>query len=288
MLGSGGVATTWLAYDSDRELNVVIKQLHSEQIAQAARDEFAWASKIHLDRCAGVWDIRPAPAPGYLVHEFIEGDALGNRVRHEPPTLLDVRLVAAGVLGILSQLHARDYLHGDITPSNIIVDDDWQPSLIDFGLATSVGTKPRGGTPATMAPELLIGQAASIQSDLYSVACTLVQVMLGRPPYVGTPEQGADRDSTLRPPTEDEKRNGDLREPRFSRHFSLPSTLTRPSDRRAPMSSLRCSAKHRHPSRRLRGWCALSIQRSMNCVGCIVAARSAMPATGAWTTRSLS
>lgn len=194
-LGEGGLATSWLAYDQERHLDVVLKQLHSDDFADAARLEFGWANKIRVARCARVWDIQTSHSPKYLVLEYIEGEALRERIRRAPLTVDSARFLAASALDILQELHSADFTHGDVSGGNILVDEDWRPSLIDFGLAAAPGGKSRGGTPATMAPELFEGSRVTPQSDMYSLACTILTSMLGRLPYVG-PGTGADRDSS--------------------------------------------------------------------------------------------
>jgi serine/threonine protein kinase len=203
-LGEGGIAVSWLAYDDQREIDVVVKQLRSAEIASLARQEFNAAREIHDRRCARVWDILDSPAPGVLVHDYMEGESLRQRMQLGSLSVETVRKIAVETLDILETLHEQGKVHGDISPGNIVVDDNSSPVLIDFGLMARIGERPIGGTPSTMAPELLHGASVTAQCDIYSLACTLIQATLGRPPYVGLPELGPARDSTLNPPTEAE------------------------------------------------------------------------------------
>lgn len=204
-LGEGGSAISWLAYDEGRRRDVVVKQLRSLEIAVLARQEFESAAEIHHPRCARVWDILETPEPGALIHDFVEGESLRQRAQRGPLPTGSVRKIAVETLEILDELHGQERIHGDLSPGNIVINDDASPRLIDFGMMARVGDRPMGGTPATMAPEVLEGKGLTVRSDLYSLACTLIHVMLGRLPYVGTPEQGAQRDSTLRLLTDAER-----------------------------------------------------------------------------------
>ena len=203
-LGAGGLATSWLAYDEGRRTDVVLKQLHTEDLARAARAEFDAARSINDPGCARVWDIEPRDPPRYLVHEYIDGEALRDRVRHDPLRVAAAKTVAKGVLTTLEALHNQNVTHGDLSLGNIVVDVEWKPTLIDFGLLTRIGDMPQGGTQASVAPEIFLVRAASPQSDLYGFACSLLQAMLGRLPYRG-PGTGADRDSRPLPLTDAER-----------------------------------------------------------------------------------
>lgn len=204
-LGEGGIATSWLAYDDQREMDVVIKQLRSSEIANLARQEFNAAFEINDRRCARVWDILDSPEPGVLVHQYIEGESLRQRMQTASFSTDSIRKIAVGTLEILETLHEQGKVHGDLSPGNIVIDDDSTPFLIDFGLMARIGERPLGGTPSTMAPELFQGRPVTAQCDIYSLACTLIQAMLGRAPYLGLPESGSLRDSTLSPLTEAER-----------------------------------------------------------------------------------
>lgn len=86
----------------------------------------------------------------------------------------------------LRELHRAGFLHGDLKPEHILVDDNDQPVLIDFGLAQqSAGTTTAGGTPLYMAPELFQGTPASVESELYSFGALSYQLAAGQPPFTG-------------------------------------------------------------------------------------------------------
>jgi len=192
-LGEGGSAVSWLADDSHRGCYVVLKHLKSDAVAKDSMKEFRVAAKINLRGCARVWDINPVPPPGIIVHEYIEGQSLKERTFVEPLDTDTARLVSLEILDVLQELHALDIVHADLNAGNIIVSDDWSPTLIDFGLASAIGSIPRGFTPSTAAPEVRQKQPLSVQADLYSLASTILLLMLGRPLTTGpsTLEDGA-------------------------------------------------------------------------------------------------
>ncbi|MFB9408338.1 protein kinase domain-containing protein [Dactylosporangium matsuzakiense] len=202
-LGRGSYATTWQAWDVDRQQSMVLKEFHSAQTA--AHAEYAVADVVRHGNCAKVYDVQLKTPPGFLVLEYIDGDNLRDRARHAPIDLPLARRIARRILDALSHIHSLNRVHADVSPGNIIVNTDDEAFLIDFGLAAVVGQQGSVGTPAVMAPEVLDGAYVSVQSDLYSFAASLAMAMLGRAPYKGNVTDGPMRDSTPAPPTQSER-----------------------------------------------------------------------------------
>ena len=201
LLGEGGFARTWLAYDELHAARRVIKQFTTTDGIDWARKEFDSLSSINHDRCARVWDIQQQPAPGYLVLSYTEGEPLDGQWTVGAPTAEDMRTVALTALEALAYLHSRGTLHRDVTPPNVIVGPTREATLIDFGLATPRDTRLDAGTVAYMAPETIDNGVATERSDLYGLAVSLLRVMLGRWPYAGDPLSGTDERDKLLPPT---------------------------------------------------------------------------------------
>lgn len=204
-LGQGAYATTWAVWDADRQRRLVLKQFHDENVAAHARQEYNAAERVRHANCARVYDIQMQPPPGFLVNDYIDGVSLRDKARQELLQLDLTRRIASSVLQALDHIHGLDLVHGDVSPGNIIITPDDAAVLIDFGLTGKIGNRSGGGTPPVMAPEVLQGAPATVQSDLYALAASLVMCMLGRPPYAGDPVEGALRDSTPVLPTQNEK-----------------------------------------------------------------------------------
>lgn len=197
-LGRGGFATSWKVYDRQRELSLVLKQFHTD-LPETVRAEFRAAHGLHSDYLGGVYDLHVNEPPFYIVSEYVEGESLGDE--GQAFTVEQLREIASDVLSGLDYIHGRDLVHGDVTPSNVIVAPDGNSAkLIDFGLMVRSGEQPAGQTPKFAAPELVKGAPATIASDMFGIAATMAYAMLGR-----TISSTASGSFELLPPTPGEK-----------------------------------------------------------------------------------
>ena len=183
-LGSGGFATTWLARDTNVNQDRVIKVFHNPETAQTALAEFIAMSQVSHDHCARTWDRGSIDTDTtYLVNEYVEGETLEDHLVSAQPDAEDIRTIALDVLAALTYLHEKQLLHRDISPRNIVVGPSGRAKLIDFGLIAKPGGGTVAGTVPYMAPEVLRGGVASERTDVYSMAVTFLEGMLGRLPY---------------------------------------------------------------------------------------------------------
>jgi serine/threonine protein kinase len=184
-LGSGGVATTWKVRDRYADGNVkVLKQLHDEDNYKLAAKEFGNANKLDHPGCSKTKEMHEKPSPGFLINEFIPGITLLEKSKEVGFGVSEARAISKQCLTTLGYIHQESLVHGDISPKNIIVGEDGQVTLIDFGFLASIGKIQQIGTPATLAPEVKSGKPLSPQSDIYSLGSTFVRILLGRQPNV--------------------------------------------------------------------------------------------------------
>lgn len=118
----------------------------------------------------------------YLVVEHVRGASLERLLRGAPlPTEL-ARLVARDLAERLAALHERGIVHGDVAPSNVVVDEDGELVLVDFGLAMRAGDRratPQG-TAGYVSPEAALGRPASTADDAYAWGVVAAELTLGR------------------------------------------------------------------------------------------------------------
>jgi serine/threonine protein kinase len=225
-LGRGGFATSWLVHDRQAEQTKVLKEFH-QGVPEELRAEYRAADRLHHDRCGRVYDVQVESDRPYLLSEYVEGESLDTRGIDR--TVDELRSIADGVLEALAYIHGKDFVHGDVTPANVIVSTDGsgEAKLIDFGLAVKQGARPIGMAPKFAAPEILSGQPATQGTDLFGFAATMAYAMLGR---VATRVEG--NEVVLARPTEPELESwGD--EGSLLLRAIMRGVATRPSDRPA-------------------------------------------------------
>ena len=191
---ASGQASAYLAFDPDLERHVVLKRYHGESGEAEEGRALAKVASPFVARCYGIERIEGEP---YLIVEYIPGRNLGEFRRDGPMDLARVVRIVADLAEGVAAVHARGLIHRDIKPSNVILHDDGQPRLVDFGLAAHLGS-PRlrqvAGSPSYMAPEQVRGHGDRIDHrvDVFGLGGVLYALLTGRSPY-----QAPDLGSTL-------------------------------------------------------------------------------------------
>ncbi|MCA9576767.1 MAG: serine/threonine protein kinase [Sandaracinaceae bacterium] len=129
----------------------------------------------------------------FVVMELLDGQTLAELIADGTVDESLAVAITIGLLGALTAVHAAGIVHRDIKPGNIIVGTvggERMVKLVDFGLSRRFGEDDRLtasgvalGTPPYMSPEQIMGEQVGPSSDVYSVGCTLFELLAGRPPY---------------------------------------------------------------------------------------------------------
>jgi serine/threonine protein kinase len=197
LVGQGGQASVWLAFDPRLEREVAIKLLRPEQGADAELVE-QWlqearsVSRLNHPNIIPVFEADEQHGQPYLVFEFVPGQTLAELLRQRGalPTREAVALMV-DVLEALVAAHAAGIVHRDLKPSNVLVDGSGRARVMDFGIAARVHDGPAaqqaagqvhatGGTPGYMSPEAATGQPPSPAMDIFSAAIVLVEMLSGK------------------------------------------------------------------------------------------------------------
>ncbi len=217
-LGAGGMGELWLASRSSQggfRRFVALKRVRldrpHEHMVERLITEAAVAARLHHNNIVGVHDLWRCRDGWYIVMEYLAGPSLWDVLHrcYEQRNFAPTSVVCA--LGVqvcrgLEYAHSHGVLHRDISPDNVIVTFDGSAKLLDFGIAkidAETRTLPpmedngQHAPPCTegrilgkrqyMAPERLLGEAATVQSDLFSLGLVMVQ-LLGAP----LPPRGAE------------------------------------------------------------------------------------------------
>jgi serine/threonine-protein kinase len=194
ILGRGAMGTVYQGFDPDIERRVAIKVLHphlldSEQgpaLRERFRREAQAAARCLHPNIVTVFELGQDQGADFIVSELIEGEEL--KVFLESGTNFsrqEIGLITGGVLKALAAAHAQGIVHRDIKPANILLLDDGNIKVADFGVArlqssdlTLAGFMV--GTPGYMSPEALRGEVVDQRADLYSTGVVLLELLTGK------------------------------------------------------------------------------------------------------------
>jgi serine/threonine protein kinase len=183
VIGTGGMASVWLGHDEQLDRPVAVKIL-SEALAEDERfverfsREARIAAGVSHPNLVNVYDFDATGRRPYLVMEYIEGPTLGALIESAPERLEPER-IARELLAALRHIHDAGIVHRDVKPQNVLVGADGRTRLTDFGIARpdeASGLTTTGqvlGTFRYLAPELRVGEPATVRSDLYSAGILL-------------------------------------------------------------------------------------------------------------------
>jgi len=201
LLGVGGMARVYLASDRVLERQVAVKVLSPSDaqdpvFVERFRREARAAARLSHPNIVAVFDSGSDADQPYLVMEYVPGQSLAQLL-HRQGRLVPRRAVelAIQLCAALAAAHAQGLVHRDIKPANVLVGEDGQVKVADFGIVkasaatTLTGTGAVLGTAAYLSPEQAQGGPVDARSDLYGLGCVLYELLCGSPPF----GSGADR-----------------------------------------------------------------------------------------------
>jgi eukaryotic-like serine/threonine-protein kinase len=193
-LGSGGMADVWCAEDQQLGRRVALKLLagrfaEDDAFRERFRREAQAAAGLQHPNIVAIFDRGEWDGTPYIAMEFISGPTLKQLVADagplEPDRAIDLTIQ---ILRALRYAHKHGIVHRDIKPQNVILDEEGQAKVADFGIAHAgaselTETGSIVGTAQYLSPEQAQGQPVSPRSDLYSVGIVLYELLTGRPPF---------------------------------------------------------------------------------------------------------
>jgi len=215
-LGEGGMGAVYLAEDQKLHRKVALKTLTGEIFGDAERlerfrREARTAAQISNAYVMSTYDIGEAAEEdsqttiNYIVLEYVEGRPLGEYIREERPDLARLVRLAEKIATGIAAAHKLNIVHRDIKPDNVLVDDNGDPKILDFGLAKPVepvqmegggeGTRTVSdeltkvgkimGTVSYMSPEQVKGEKVDTRSDIFAFGVLLYRMVTGEMPFAG-------------------------------------------------------------------------------------------------------
>jgi len=201
-LGSGGMSTVYLARDTTLDRQVAVKVMHREMSEQADqlqrfRQEARAVAKLSHPNVVAVIDAGEDGGHPYIVFEYVEGETLKQRINRIGA--LDAQEALAYAIEIargLTVAHARNMVHRDIKPQNVLIDAEGRAKLTDFGISRQLeqdGMTATGrvlGTTDYVAPEQAMGHPVDQRSDIYSLGVVLYEMLTGQVPFSADSQVG--------------------------------------------------------------------------------------------------
>lgn len=187
-LGEGAFGTVWLAREHNTGKLVAIKfYSHRRGLdwTLLSREVEKLAVLYTSRNIVGLLGVGWTSEPPYYVMEYLENGSLDNLLQAGPLTPLEVQRIVTGVLQGLIHAHGSGILHCDLKPANVLLDQDFEPRLCDFGQSRlSYEQDPALGTLFYMAPEQAdLSAIPDARWDVYALGALMYHMLVGVPPY---------------------------------------------------------------------------------------------------------
>ncbi|MBI5952696.1 MAG: SUMF1/EgtB/PvdO family nonheme iron enzyme [Chloroflexi bacterium] len=207
LLGEGGMATVYKAYDTRLEREVAVKVIRRDafppgemvMLLKRFERESKSLGRLSHPNIVGVIDYGDFEGLPYLVMVYLAGGTLKDRLG-QPIAWRNAIQMILPIAHALEYVHGQNIINRDVKPSNILLTESGQPMLTDFGLVKIFGDQEKDathltssgtglGTPDYMAPEQWTGEPTA-QSDLYSLGVVLYEMITGHRPYTADTPAG--------------------------------------------------------------------------------------------------
>jgi serine/threonine protein kinase len=191
-IGSGGYAEVHLYRELNPARDVAVKILR-DGLGEQVRTQFTHEANAiaelgdhpHIVTVFAA-SVTPDGRP-YMAMSYCPRDNYAERARRQRFTVNEVLTVGIQVANAVAAAHGASILHRDIKPANILTDQWGQPRLADFGIAGRMATAQATNEAAMSVPwappEVILGAAADVRSDVYSLGATLWHLLVGHSPY---------------------------------------------------------------------------------------------------------
>ena len=196
-IGQGGMANVYLARDLILDRDVAVKVLRYDfqdnlEAIQRFQREAMSASQLLHHNIVEVYDVDQEEGQQYIVMEYVQGTDLKKYIQMNAPISLEVVVsIMSQILAAIELAHKHGIIHRDIKPQNILITENKQVKITDFGIAialtdTSITqTNTLLGSVHYLSPEQARGANATMKSDIYALGVVLYELITGSVPFDG-------------------------------------------------------------------------------------------------------
>lgn len=196
-IGEGGMANVYLGYDTILDRNVAIKVLrgdlsNDEKFVRRFQREALSASSLAHPNIVEMYDVGEDDGLYYIVMEYIEGKTLKQLLKKRGSLTLSESIdIMLQLTDGMTHAHDSYIIHRDLKPQNIMIKDDGQIKITDFGIAMALNSTQLTQTNSVMGsvhylpPEQASGKGSTIKSDIYSMGIIFYELLSGSLPFRG-------------------------------------------------------------------------------------------------------
>ena len=196
-IGEGGMANVYLAHDIILDRSVAIKVLRGdlagdEKFVRRFQREALAASSLSHPNIVEMYDVGEDNGMYYIVMEYIKGKTLKQLIKKRGAlTLAECRDIMLQLTDGVDHAHASYIIHRDLKPQNIMIQDNGEIKITDFGIAMALNNTQLTQTNSVMGsvhylpPEQASGKGATVKSDIYSMGIMLFELLTGNLPFKG-------------------------------------------------------------------------------------------------------
>ena len=191
-IGRGGMATVYSAKQQSMNRTVAVKVLprnllHDPGFFERFEREVEVISTLEHPHILPIYDYGQSDGIPFITMRYLGGGSMAQMIRRGIPELADIDRPLSQVAQALDYAHQRGIIHRDLKPGNIMLDENGNAYLSDFGIARVMGSDLTGsaiiGTPAYMSPEQANGLPIDGRADVYALGVVLFELITGREPY---------------------------------------------------------------------------------------------------------
>jgi serine/threonine protein kinase/tetratricopeptide (TPR) repeat protein len=209
-VGKGGMGVVYKAFDERLHRTIALKVLPDEAIREESHRrrflrEARSAAAVSHPNVAAIHDVGEADGRVYLAMELVEGKTLREEIAAGPLDLAECARIGRGIARALAKAHEKGVVHRDLKPDNVMLNEDREVKVLDFGLAKLLEPEAESrkklevdetelfvtadkqvvGTPSYMSPEQATGRSVDARADLFSFGILLYEMVTGERPFSG-------------------------------------------------------------------------------------------------------